>query len=140
MDVVVDRPNVRVLVIDDSETARAAIRGTLRGAGYEVLELPSAIGATRTILRNHIDAVIIDLTMPGLSGDMLMRMLRNNARLQGLVIVVVSGVAAASLESIRAEGGADAVLAKTDVQTELARVLDRLMGMSAAQRAAEAKR
>jgi len=137
---VVNRPNVRVLVIDDSETARAAMAETLLEAGYRVLELPSAIGATRTILRNDIQVVIVDVTLPGLSGDMFVRVLRNNPRLKDLVIVIVSGMATEGLERIRAEGGADAVLSKTHIDAELALVVLRLLAMSPAQRATEAKR
>ncbi|HKP59205.1 MAG TPA: response regulator [Polyangiales bacterium] len=131
----VNRPNVKVLVIDDSETARAAMADTLIEAGYRVLELPSAIGATRMILRNDVQVVIVDVTMPGLSGDMLVRVLRSNSRLKELVIVVVSGMATESLERIRAEVGADAVLAKTAIETDLALVVMRLLAMSPAERA-----
>src|SRR5690242_9871422 len=82
---------IRVLVIDDSDAARAAVNAVLAPAGYEVHQLPSAIGATRTILRNGIDAVILDISMPGLSGDRLIELLRSNPRFNDLVIVVVSG-------------------------------------------------
>lgn len=136
----VNRRDVRVLVIDDSETARAAMAETLIEAGYRVLELPSAIGATRVILRNDVQVVIVDVTMPGLSGDMLVRVLRNNPRLKDLVIVVVSGMATENLERIRTEVGADAVLAKTEIETGLALLVLRLLAMSPAERAAEAKR
>ena len=134
-----NRSDVKVLVIDDSETARAAMAETLLEAGYRVLELPSAIGATRTILRNDVQAVIMDVTMPGLSGDMLVRVLRSNSRLKDLVIVVVSGMATENLERIRVEVGADAVLAKTDIESDLALLVLRLLAMSPAERA-EAKR
>lgn len=124
------RSKIRVLVIDDSATARAAISDTLHKVGYQVFELPSAIGATRTILRKEIHAVIVDVTMPGLSGDMLVRVLRQNPRLQDLVVVVVSGMSTPDLESIRAESGASAVMTKSQVSTDLPRVLARLLGTS----------
>ena len=87
------RPNPRtdrVLVIDDFEVARIQLRRLLEAAGFYVVEQPSAIGATRTILVEKIEAVVVDVTMPGLSGDRLVELLRRNPRLQGLVIVIVS--------------------------------------------------
>ena len=117
----------KILVIDDSEAARAVICETLAAVGYEVFELASAIGATRTVLRNEIAAVIVDLSMPGLSGDMLVRVLRRNVRLARLVIIVVSGTDTAELESVRTQGGADAVLSKAHVQSDLVRVLAHLL-------------
>jgi CheY-like chemotaxis protein len=121
------RPQAKVLIIDDSDVARAAISETLVAAGYEVFELASAIGATRVVLRHGIAAVVVDLSMPGLSGDLLVQVLRRNAKLRSLVVVVVSGTDVSGLEALRVEGGADAVLSKAHIQTDLAMVIGRLL-------------
>ena len=113
-----------VLIIDDSPAARAAIAATLRLTGYNVFELSSAIGATRTILRNNIAAVIVDLGMPGLSGDKLVGLLRSNARLSQLVIIVVSGQSNEELERIGKECSVDAVLPKRDIGSRLLYILE----------------
>src|SRR5262245_15144695 len=88
----------RVLVIDDSVSARTAAKDVLVHAGFEVYALPSAIGATRLILRNRIEAVVVDLSMPGLSGDRLVALIRQNPRLRELIVVIVSGESAEELE------------------------------------------
>lgn len=125
----------RVLIIDDSDTARAAIAHTLFEAGYQVFEIASAIGATRTILRNDVQAVVVDVSMPGLSGDLLIKVLRKNVRVQGLTIIVVSGTEQQGLDAIRASGEADAVLSKAQIPTELVKVLGRLLARPARTRA-----
>ncbi len=122
---------MRVLVIDDSPVARAALRQHLLDGGMEVFELPSAIGATREITRNRIDAAVVDVSMPGLSGDKLVSVLRSNARLKDLVIVLVSAKPTAELEEIERTCACDAVLSKDDVKEKLVAVLRRLRPRSA---------
>lgn len=105
----------RILVIDDFEAARTQVRLRLQSAGFFVVEQPSAIGATRTILENKIRAVIVDLTMPGLSGDKLVGLLRKNPRLRNLVIVIVSGKSDEELRQISRATDANAVLSKSQL-------------------------
>ncbi len=117
---------MKVLVIDDSELARAQIRKVLTDAGIEVFEQPSAIGATHNILHHHIDAVLVDITMPGLSGDKLVGILRQNPRLQGLLVILVSAKSPQELRAIADHSGADALMPKEQVATELVPLLHEL--------------
>lgn len=119
-----------VLIIDDSPAARASIAAMLRIAGYGVFELSSAIGATRMILRNNIAAVIVDLGMPGLSGDKLVGLLRANPRLSQLVVIVASGQSGEELERIKNECPVDAVLSKREVSGRLVHLLESLLRSS----------
>ena len=124
------RSLTNVLIIDDSAAARASIASTLRLAGYGVFELSSAIGATRTILRSNISAVIVDLGMPGLSGDKLVGLLRSNRRLSNLVVIVVSGQSGEELERISGECRVDAILEKRDISSRLVHILEQLLRAS----------
>jgi CheY-like chemotaxis protein len=122
----------RVLVVDDSDTARGMMCSTLERAGYEVLELPSAIGATRIIQQNSVSVVVVDVNMPGLSGDSLVEVLRMHPRFRDLIIVVVSAQPASDLEALRAQCGADGALIKSDIKAELVGVVGRLLQNSPA--------
>lgn len=64
-----------VIVIDDSDSARARIRGVLEQAGLfeRVLEARDGIGGLQALLTEPIDAVLCDLEMPGLDGEKLLR-------------------------------------------------------------------
>lgn len=57
-----------VLVIDDSRTLRAFIRGVLEFAGYRVHEAESMEQAFRDVDIAHVDAVLCDIFMPGMGG------------------------------------------------------------------------
>jgi CheY-like chemotaxis protein len=117
----------RVLVIDDSEVSRVALTETLERAGCQVFQLPSAIGATRLILRHSLRAAIVDVNMPGLSGDRLVAVLRSNPRLRDLAIIVVSGRSDVELETICRETGADGALDKGRVSSDLWPLLARVL-------------
>lgn len=117
----------RVLVIDDSEVARHAIRDVLVRADYEVVALPSAIGATRLILQQRIEAAVVDLSMPGLSGDRLVEVLRKNPRLGSLVVILVSGESEAELKAIRRKADVQGVMSKDMIARDLVPLLERVL-------------
>jgi CheY-like chemotaxis protein len=117
---------LNVLIIDDSDLARAQIRRILGKANIKVFEQASAIGATRKIIANAIDVALVDISMPGLSGDKLVRLLRNNPRLTGLLIVVVSAKAEEELNGLIGPAMANAVLTKDRVESDLVQLLRRL--------------
>ncbi len=129
---------MKVLVIDDSDLARAHVRRLLERTGMEVFEQPSAIGATRNILQNGIDAAVIDVSMPGLSGDKLVSVLRKNPRLRQLVVVIISGKSWEELEEVAGHAGADALLTKDRVEHDLPDLLRKLRGARFLERTASA--
>jgi CheY-like chemotaxis protein len=114
----------KVLVIDDSTVARLAMVELLNEAGFQVFELASATGATRTIMRNKVVAVIADVSMPGLSGDKLVGVLRKNPRLKDLVVILVSGRDDQELRQIMGEQQVDAMLTKRSLKDRLVTSLE----------------
>jgi len=104
--------------------------GLLSDADFVVFEQPSAIGATRAIRENAIQAVVVDVSMPGLSGDKLVGVLRKNQRLEGLVIVVVTGKTSDEVSNLADLEAADEVLFKDGLNQTLVRALSRLLRTS----------
>jgi CheY-like chemotaxis protein len=116
-----------ILVIDDSPTARAKMVGVLKAAGFATLALPTAIGATRLLMRSKVHVVVADITMPGLSGDRLVGVLRRSPRLKDLAIVIVSGTHRDELDRIAREGEVDATLSKRDIDQQLVLIIRRVL-------------
>lgn len=60
----------RILVVDDEEIVRDILSDMLRRLGYEVIEAEAGAEAVEVYgsQREQIDAVILDLVMPGMSG------------------------------------------------------------------------
>lgn len=109
----------RVLVIDDDDLVRELLCSTLQDAGFHTFDLPSPIGATRLIVDQRVDAVVVDIMMPAMRGDRLAKLLRGNPRFDGLGVVLVSGDASVELDGLAKEVGADSIVDKRSVREEL---------------------
>ena len=59
----------RILVADDNRQFVRMLSVTLEDEGYEVVCAYSGLGAADLIEREDFDLVILDMLMPGLSGD-----------------------------------------------------------------------
>lgn len=115
----------RILVVDDSDVARETIVATLREAGFEVIERSSPIGVSREVIRQEVCAVVLDVEMPALRGDKLAQLLRSNS--EGDVrLVLVSSLPEQELREIGERVGADGVVPKARVTSELVPLLERL--------------
>ena len=58
----------KVLVVDDDEATRVALRDVLSDADYDVLIAGSGREAMEVLRQQRVDAVIIDLMMPEMNG------------------------------------------------------------------------
>ena len=79
-DVAEERPKRRVLIVEDDEAGREALRRCVERAGYVVTTaetVPQAMGHLVDGLRP--DAVLLDYMLPGLNGGAFLRALRNLA-------------------------------------------------------------
>jgi CheY-like chemotaxis protein len=114
---------VRVLVIDDDEVARELMVSALEEAGHQVVSLPSAIGATRAIYKNSIQAVVLDVMMPDINGDKVAKLLRRNSRGRDLAIVLVSSQPSDELRRLARAPAADAIVNKSEIRTTLSKVV-----------------
>jgi CheY-like chemotaxis protein len=91
-----------VLVVDDERLVREVARKALERSGYHVLSAESGRAAVDT-LRTHgeIEAVVLDLSMPGMSGEETLENLR--AIRPDLKVIISSGYNEA--EALRIFGG-----------------------------------
>jgi DNA-binding response OmpR family regulator len=88
----------KILCIDDSLTARLLIEYVLTEAGYICFVAESVDNARQMIRNNKPDMIILDLSMPGISGYDFLKM-RDKLNLIDIKIIVIS--AYDSPESIR---------------------------------------
>lgn len=65
-----------VLVVDDDAVARSVVSGVLRQAGLRTLEAESGFAALEMITEWPVDAVLVDHSMPGMSGLELTQRIR----------------------------------------------------------------
>ena len=119
------RPKMRVLVIDDDDIAREQLCCALKAAGHETFELQSSIGATRCIQEQKVDAVVLDVMLPTVSGDKLARMFRTSSGGEQLGIVLVSSRPKPELRQLASVAQADDVVTKSEIQRGLVPAVQR---------------
>ncbi|KKO00449.1 hypothetical protein LCGC14_0125400 [marine sediment metagenome] len=68
----------RVLVVDDSRSARLVLKRQLKQHGIAVDEVESAEDALQYLLHNKPHAIFMDHTMPGLDGLQALRIIKGN--------------------------------------------------------------
>jgi len=89
LDIETDMP-IRVLMVDDSPTARVKFRRLLDSCGYDVDTAASATEAFEKARQSHFDIAIIDYFMPDENGDSLCRKLRNHPQTATIMPAVLT--------------------------------------------------
>lgn len=113
----------RVLVIDDDPLILKAIVDLLERAGFRVVAQASALGAAQVIIKERIDAAVIDWNLPLLRGDEVIRLLRGWDEVKDLPVLLISGAPDETLARIREELPGIFVLGKDRLRDELVRAL-----------------
>ena len=80
----------RILIIDDDAAHLTSTRGILEAEGYEVFTHAQPFGSTNEIMRNKPDLVLLDVNMPGLSGERLAEVFRANAGTRNVRVMLHS--------------------------------------------------
>src|SRR6202142_3585617 len=78
-----------VLVVDDESALRKALRTSLTASGFEVEEARSGEEALGTVQQHQFDLVLLDVSMPGMSGIDACRRIRGISPGAGIVMVTV---------------------------------------------------
>ena len=99
-----------VLLVDDNEDGRAALRALLEALGYEVLEAADGYEALERARDGKPRLILMDLMMPRMDGLEATRRIREIPALSDVPIVCLSAMEGA--ESASLEAGCDACLTK----------------------------
>ena len=82
-----------VLVVDDSAVMRAMITRVVRMSGVplgEFFEAGNGEEGLRAIRENWVDLVLLDINMPVMNGEEMLRLLRADPETASLPVIVVS--------------------------------------------------
>ena len=79
-----------ILVCDDDAGIRTVVSEHLTRQGYTVIEAVSGEQALVLAAEHHVEAILLDLYMPGLSGWETLQRLRNNPVTANIPVVVLS--------------------------------------------------
>lgn len=113
-----DGPKTKLLIVDDEEAIRWALRRTLQGMGFEIMEAESGEQALALVRTVRFDAVLMDISMPGMNGVQACKEIRKVAPLIGIVMLTVKNSEEDKIEAL--DAGADDYVTKPFHIRELA--------------------
>ena len=101
----------RVLIVDDDQDIRLALRALLRDAGYEVVgEAGDGIKAMELMAKHKPAITLLDITMPGVSGLDVLKDIKENYILTK--VVMISGEATSDYVTEALKRGATGFIVK----------------------------
>ncbi len=102
-----------VLVVDDNHANRMILRAVLEHFGHQVLDAATGEEALSVIAQGQVKAVMLDQTLPGLSGIEVLKAIRATPGPAGaLPVVPVTGRVAPEDRKAFADAGADGFVEK----------------------------
>lgn len=111
-----------VLVVDDDDDVRFVVASGLRQAGFKVEEAETGEIALQRLTPGGAEAVISDISMPGLTGVEMLRLIR--ARDLDLPVVLLTGRPSLETAIQAVEGGALRYLRKPASTAEIVETMD----------------
>jgi signal transduction histidine kinase len=103
---------MRTLVVDDSSSMRGLLRELLRERNYEVTAVATAEEALKAHFERPFQLMLVDWTLPGMSGLTLCRTVRGSPGGEDVVILVITGRNRAEDLSAALDAGASDYLSK----------------------------
>ncbi|HUC20488.1 MAG TPA: response regulator [Candidatus Polarisedimenticolaceae bacterium] len=83
-------PKPIALVIEDNEDLNSIFTSALEKAGYIVQSVYDGAAAMEILSEIVPSIITLDLHMPGMSGDMVLKHIRNDVRLKGVRVIVAT--------------------------------------------------
>ena len=108
---------LRIMVVDDSRTAREIVSMTLRQGGYEVIQAKDGVDALEQLQEQIqqaglVDLIISDVAMPRMNGLEFLRQCRLDHALKALPIAMLSNCDSTTHSELAIKEGANAYLTK----------------------------
>ncbi len=118
----------KILVVEDSITARTLLKNILESVGYTVVTAVDGIDALNRIKTDSFDLVVSDVDMPRMNGFELTSQIRADSHLAELPVVLVTALGSSEHRERGNAVGASAYIVKSSFdQTGLLDVIGRLI-------------
>jgi DNA-binding response OmpR family regulator len=123
-------PRRAVLVVDDDDAGRYAVRRILEHANFQVTEASDGASAL-TAIAKHPDLVLLDLRLPDVDGFEICRRIKSSPDTASIRVLPLTAVFTSDGDRRRAfELGADGYLVRPVAADELIATVNGLIGLS----------
>ena len=109
----------KILAVDDDATALGALRQILVQKGYDVSTAPNGHNALDMFAAAAFDLVILDVSMPGMSGYDVCRQIRQQPKTQDLPVIFLTAKGMLVDMTEGENAGSDLYLIKPVLATKL---------------------
>ena len=82
----------RVLVVDDEPSVRSLVSLSLEGQDCKVEAFCDGRDALEALAPEYPDLILLDVGLPGMSGDEVLRRLRADERTAAIPVVLLTGI------------------------------------------------
>jgi CheY-like chemotaxis protein len=96
-----DKEHIRVLIVDDEDRFRETTATILTRRGFDVLTAADGLEAIKQVQDNPLDVVILDVKMPGMSGNEVLRELKSMKPEIMVIMLTGHGTPNSVLESLQ---------------------------------------
>ncbi|TAL70519.1 MAG: hybrid sensor histidine kinase/response regulator [Bacteroidetes bacterium] len=118
----------KILVVEDSITARTLLKGILETSGFTVGTAVDGLDAITKLKGESFDMVISDIDMPNMNGFLLTEKIRSDNKLSDLPVVLVTSLDSRSDRERGIDVGANAYIVKSSFdESNLIDVVKRLI-------------
>ena len=107
-----DSTRATILILDDDADSIAGFKMLLESDGYEVIHATNPFSAPFLIGRHNPDLVLLDLSMPALSGEQLLRTVGRRVFPTDAPLLLFSGTETRELARLCESLGADDYISK----------------------------
>lgn len=130
-----------ILVVEDYVDTQQMLKLLLEGIGFPVLTADTGNEAVAVAANNHIDLVLIDFSLPDMSGPAVVRRLHQlSGNWTHIPTVMLTAFDGYEYRNLAAEAGCDAYIVKPPNFDTLLGIIDRLLRASQAKREMVLKR
>jgi len=123
------------LVVDDSMLIRHTVCRFLEARGYTVESATNGEEALPIVERSRPDIIITDMQMPKMSGSELIAILKSRPETASIPVIIVAGKD--SRFDAKEQGANFAIFKDIDIESQLAKALDAILGKRQSKAAAK---
>lgn len=128
------KERLKILIVDDDSISLGVTVALLEDCGHDVHQRSSALGTMVAVRREKPDVVLLDVQMPGLTGDMLSTLLIDAKLEYEPIVILHSTTAAAELEALAKSCKAAGFIEKTSDHRAFLRAFERIVASASSGR------
>ncbi len=101
----------KIMVVDDDESTRKALKIILENEGFEVLSLDNGEDALTELKKDNVDLVLVDILMPLMGGwEFFEEFKKFNKKTKVIMITAVFKISEKKIEELKKEGVGDYIM------------------------------